>query len=125
MALNPKAPQAYNNIAWIYATQAKNLDEALAMAQKAQEFAPNNGGVLDTLGFVHSQRGEYHKAEPILKKATQLQDNDATIYYHLGITYYKLGRRDDAAVALRRSLQLKETSPQATEIRALLADLKK
>ena len=95
------------------------------MAQKAQEFAPNNGGVLDTLGFVHYQRGEYQKAEPILKKAAELQDKNATVFYHLGATYYKLGRRDDASVALRRSLQLQETSPQAAEIRALLAELKK
>jgi hypothetical protein len=41
------------------------------------------------------------------------------------MTYYKLGRRDDAAAALRRSLQLQETIPQAAEIRALLAELRK
>jgi hypothetical protein len=48
-----KDPAAYNNTAWIYATQAKNLDEALALGQKAQELAPNAGAILDTLGFVH------------------------------------------------------------------------
>jgi Flp pilus assembly protein TadD len=60
-----------------------------------------------------------------LKKATELATNDATSLYHLGLTYYKLGRPDDAAFALRRSLQLHATSPHAAEIRGLLADLRK
>jgi Flp pilus assembly protein TadD len=41
------------------------------------------------------------------------------------MTYYKLGRRDDAAFALRRSLQLQEASPQAAQIRSVLDELKK
>jgi Flp pilus assembly protein TadD len=125
IALKPNDPVAYNNAAWIYATQAKNLDEALALGQKAQELAPNNGSILDTLGFVHYQRGEYKKAEPLLKKAAELVTKNATVFYHLGMTYYKLGRREDATVALRRSLQLQETIPQAAEIRAVLAELGK
>jgi Flp pilus assembly protein TadD len=80
---------------------------------------------MDTLGFVHYQRGEYPQAEPLLKKAAEIAPNNATIAYHLGMAYYKLGRRDDAAASLRRSLQLQETIPQANEIRSLLAELKK
>jgi Flp pilus assembly protein TadD len=124
IALTPQSPVGYNNVAWLYARQAKNLDEALALAQKAQELAPNSGAVLDTLGWVHYQRGEYTRAEPILKKATGLLTSNATLFYHLGMTYYKLGRREDAAAALRRSLQLQETIPQAEEIRALLVELR-
>ncbi|HMH49933.1 MAG TPA: tetratricopeptide repeat protein, partial [Candidatus Acidoferrum sp.] len=63
--------------------------------------------------------------EPLLKRATELASGNATIAYHLGMTYYRLGRRDEAASSLRRSLQLQETIPQAPEIRALLAELKK
>jgi Flp pilus assembly protein TadD len=85
---------------------------------------PNNGGILDTLGFVHYRRREYQKAEPILKRAVELETRNATIFYHLGMTYYKLGRRAEAASALKHALQLEETIPQAAEIRALLAELK-
>jgi tetratricopeptide (TPR) repeat protein len=113
-----------NNVAFIYASQAKNLDQALTLAQKALELAPNNGSVLDTVGFVHYQRGEYAKAEPLLKSASDAQPQNATVAYHLGMTYYKLGRRDDAAAALRRALRLKENLPQAREIQAVLSELK-
>jgi tetratricopeptide (TPR) repeat protein len=125
MALNPKNSASYNNIAWLYATQRKNLGEALELAQKALELTPNDSNILDTLGFVYYQQGEYQRAEPVLKRAADLAAGNASIFYHLGMTYYKLGRRDDAASALRRSLQLQETIPQAAEIRAVLDDLKK
>src|SRR5262249_5112278 len=125
IALDPKNPAAYNNLAWLYAVQGKNLDEALTMSQKAKELRPNDSSILDTLGFVHYQRGEYQKAEPVLKKAAELAAKNPTVFYHLGTTYYKLGRRDDAGVALRRALELQGTIPQAAEIRSLLAELKK
>ena len=123
--LNPKHAPAYNNAAYLYAAQAKNLDEALALAQKARDLQPNAGPVIDTLGFVHYQRGEYQQAEPLLKKASELAPKNATIFYHLGTTYYKLGRRDDATTALRRSLQIDDKIPQAAEIQMLLTELKK
>jgi len=74
---------------------------------------------------VYYRRGEYKKAEPVLKKAVELVTNDGAFFYHLGMTYYKLGRRDDAASALGRSLQLDGTIPQAAAIRTVLDELKK
>ena len=121
IALSPMDPRAYNNVAYLYAAEGKNLDEALALAQKAQDLRPDSSEILDTLGFVHYQRREYQKAEPVLKRATDLAGSNATILYHLGMTYYKLGRRDEAASTLRRVLQLQETIPQAPEIRAVLS----
>jgi Flp pilus assembly protein TadD len=125
IALNPKHAPAYNNVAYLYATQAKNLDEALALAQKARDLQPNAGTVIDTLGFVHYQRGEYQQAEPLFKKASELVPRNATIFYHLGTTYYKLGRHADATTALRRSLQIDDRIPQAAEIQTLLTEMKK
>ena len=125
IALSPKDPRAYNNAAWLYAVEGKNLGEAQALAQKAQELLPEGAEILDTLGFVYYQQREYQKAEPLLKRASELAGGNATIFYHLGMTYYRLGRREEAASTLQRSLQLQETIPQAPEIRAVLADLRK
>ena len=125
ITLNPKHAAAYNNAAYLNAAQAKNLDEALAFARKARDLQPNAGTVIDTLGFVHYQRGEYQQAEPLLKKASELVPKNATIFYHLGTTYQKLGKRDDAATALRRALQIDDRIPQAAEIQKLLTELKK
>jgi len=127
--LAPRDPRAYNNLAWIYAAQGKNLDAALSLAQKARELASSPTqramvpGILDTLGFVHYARGEYTQAEPVLTKAYELAANDATIQYHLGMTYYRLGQKDQAATWLRRSLQNGGNFAEAGRIRDLLKEL--
>jgi Flp pilus assembly protein TadD len=124
IALRPSDPVPYNNAAWIHTSQGRNLDEALTLARKAHELAPNSGPILDTLGYTHYRRKEYDKAEPLLRKAVEVLANDASVHYHLGLTYYRLGRKDDAIFALRRSLQLDEKLPQAAEVQKILAELR-
>ena len=114
---------ASNNLAWIYASRTQNLAEALTLALSAQEAAPNSASVLDTVGFVYYQRGEYAKAEPILKRAAELGARIAPVHHHLGMTYYQLGKKEDAIVSLRRSLQLDEKSTDAVEARRVLREL--
>jgi len=51
-----------------------------------------------------------------------LLEPNATIFFNLGMTYYKLGRRAEAVSALRHAARGDDA--QAGEIRALLAELK-
>src|SRR6266480_1172455 len=122
-SLGGKDPAPYNNIAWIYASQGRNLEEALSQAQRASELAPDDPAILDTRGFVHFQLGQYDKAEPLLRRAAEQLRNNAEVHYHLGMTYYRLGRKEDAGVALRRALQLDGKLPQAQEARTILKEL--
>ena len=122
-SLGGKEPAPYNNIAWIYASQGRNLEEALSQAQRATELAPENAAILDTLGFVHFQLGRYDKAEPLLRRAAEQLRNSARVHYHLGMTYYRLGRKEDAGVSLRRALQLNGKLPEAQEARIILKEL--
>jgi uncharacterized protein HemY len=95
----------------------------LTLAQRANQLAPEKAQIVDTLGFVHYRRGEYAKAEPLLRKAAEELRNDPTVQYHLGMTYYKLGRKEDAATALRRTLQLDPKFTQGDEVRHVLKEL--
>jgi len=122
-SLGGKDPAPYNNIAWIYASQGRNLEEALSEAQRATELAPDDPAILDTLGFVHFQLSQYDKAEPLLRRAAEQLRNSAEVHYHLGMTYHRLGRKEDAGVALRRALQLDGKLPQAQEVRTILKEL--
>ena len=112
-----------NNLAWIYASRAENLDEALSLVLSAQGITPNSPAILDTVGFVYYQRKEYVKAEPVLRRAAELGDRMAPVHYHLGMTYYRVGKKQDAIASLKRSLQLDETSPDAAEARRVLREL--
>src|SRR5207344_1169771 len=93
---------ALNNLAWILAERGKNADEALALATKAAEIAPQAAAVQDTLGWVHYRRGAFAEAEKALGKAVERAPNNASFQHHLGMTYYRLGKKTDAVAALRR-----------------------
>jgi tetratricopeptide (TPR) repeat protein len=123
IGLDPKSPGAYNNLAWIYAERGWNLDEALSLARRAAELAPNSAPFLDTLGWVHYTRGEYAVAGPILNKAAALAPSSSTSQYHLGMVSSRLGRKDVAVAALRQTLLLDPQFPDAPKIRETLEAL--
>ena len=52
------------------------------------------------------RRGAYAEAEKSLSLAADKAPNNATMRYHLGMTYARLGRKADAVSALRRAAQL-------------------
>jgi tetratricopeptide (TPR) repeat protein len=99
-----KTGVAANNLAWIYAQQGSNLDRALELANRAHDLAPNNAGVLDTIGFVRLKRREYTDAVATLERARDMvlsQDDPATlteIKRHLAEAYLRAGQPDQAAL---------------------------
>jgi tetratricopeptide (TPR) repeat protein len=74
-------------------------------------------------GWVHYNRGAYDEAEPIIRKAAELANRSAPIQYHLGMTYYRLGKKDEAVLALRRALQVDPKFPEAARAREVLSML--
>lgn len=49
-------PMAYNNLAWLYYTMNKNLEEAEKLARKAVELSPQSQDFTDTLNKVIERR---------------------------------------------------------------------
>lgn len=75
----PRCATAHNEAAWISVCCRRNLDQALQLAQKAVELAPDRAGYLDTLAEVHFQRGEKDKAVALQKRVIEL--NPKKVYY--------------------------------------------
>ena len=123
LAVNEKDVASLNNLAWILAELRKKPDEALPLATKAEQLAPNSPEVLDTLGWVHYRRGAYSDAEKSLSRAVERAPANATIQYHLGMTYSQLGRKADAVSALRRAAQLDPKLAQSEKIEDLIKKL--
>ncbi len=100
-----KSGVAANNLAWIYAEQETNLDRAMALAQKARDLAPENAGVLDTVGYVHLKRREFTQAVSALENAVQMASRQPEgqqllndIKRHLAEAYLRNGQTRQAAV---------------------------
>ncbi len=57
--VDPNMADVYNNLAWLYTIQGRNLDEAEALAKKALELKPENADVyMDTIKEINKKKIE-------------------------------------------------------------------
>ena len=124
IGLDPNAPVAANNLAWMYAESGGNLDVALQLAQTAQRGLPESAEVNNTLGFIYYKKSLYALAIPPLKASVDKDPSSASYHLYLGLAYAKSGNAEGARQSLERALTLKSDVEGAQEARALLQTLK-
>jgi len=123
LTLNGNDVASLNNLAWLLSEVRKKPDEALPLATKAERLAPKSDEVLDTLGWVHYRRGAFPEAEKALLSAVERAPNNGTIRYHLGMTYARLGKKQDAVSTLKRAAQLDPKLGEAEKINDVIKQL--
>lgn len=94
--LNPSQPQVLNYLGYSWVDKGMNLTQALGMVQKAVTLSPNDGFIIDSLGWAYYRLGRYADAVTELERAAQLQPNDPVINDHLGDAYWQVGRHLEA-----------------------------
>ncbi len=114
-------PGARNDLAWLLATEGRNLDLALSLAREASRLNPESA-TLDTLGFVHIKRGEDAEAVDVLEKAIAIPGSSPTVHYHLATALSRSGNTERARKMLKRALAGGDF-PEAEAARQQLADL--
>ena len=77
------------------------------MIQKAVSLRPQDGYIIDSLGWGYYQIGKYDKAVKELERAVEYRPEDPVINDHLGDAYWQVGRETEAMFQWRRSLSLK------------------
>jgi tetratricopeptide (TPR) repeat protein len=95
----PNDPGVNNDLGYLWADRGKNLEKAEAMIRLAIRSEPENSAYLDSLGWVLYRLGRFSEAVEPLEKASKDPSADTTIWDHLGDTYFKLDRREDARAA--------------------------
>jgi len=91
----------------------RNLDEGLAMIKKAVDLRPDDGYIIDSLGWAYFRLNRFAEAVEELEKAAQIKAGDATINDHLGDAYWRVGRKLEAVYQWNRALG---SDPEASEI---------
>jgi tetratricopeptide (TPR) repeat protein len=109
----PKHSEALNYVGYSWADKSINLDKALDYIRRAVELKPENGYVLDSLGWVYYRLGRYEDARQALEEAVRLSEEDPTIFEHLGDVYYALGLKEEGLAAYRKALDLLEAGSDA------------
>jgi tetratricopeptide (TPR) repeat protein len=105
-SINYNVPAVYVYIAEIH---LKNNDKEAASKVLAEARAkyPKDADLLRTEVGIYLNDGNYEKAEQILTALTETDAKNETVWFVLGVTYGKLGKKTDEENAYKKSLELK------------------
>ena len=106
LEFEPEQPYVLNYLGYSWVDQGINLERAQKMIERAVELRPNDGYVVDSLGWVLYRLGKFAGAVRELERAVELRPEDPIINDHLGDAYWRVGRRQEARFQWRRSLSL-------------------
>lgn len=104
LTLQPDQPLVLNYLGYSMVEKGENLDEALAMIQKAVKGQPDDGYITDSLGWVYYRLGRYQDAVAPMLRAVELTPDDPIINDHLGDVLWMVGRKREAEFQWRRAL---------------------
>ncbi len=107
LELFPDQPQVLNYLGYSWVDQGVNLDKGLGMIRRAVELRPNDGYIIDSLGWAYYRLGRYEDATKELERAVLLRPEDPTINDHLGDAYWKVDRKLEAGFQWRHARDLK------------------
>lgn len=121
LALNPDQPQVLNYLGYSLVERGEKMDEALGMIKTAADARPDNGAIVDSLGWVLFQMGQYDEAVVHLEQAASLEPVDPVINDHLGDAFWAVGREIEARFQWQRALSFDPEEDDAVRIRDKLA----
>jgi tetratricopeptide (TPR) repeat protein len=93
LELEPDQPQVLNYLGYSWVDMNMNLEEGLEMIARAVELRPNDGYIVDSLGWAYYRLGRFEEAVDALEKAVSLRPDDPVLNDHLGDAYWRVGRK--------------------------------
>jgi tetratricopeptide (TPR) repeat protein len=104
LTLAPNEPRLLNELGYTWVDRGENLDQALAMIQRAVAAAPDTGYIVDSLAWAYYRLGRFEEAVAPQEKAALLMPLDPIVTDHLGDIYWQVGRKREAMFQWRRAL---------------------
>ena len=118
LALQPEQPHVLNYLGYSWIDQGINLDEAMKMIKRAVDQRPDDGYIVDSLGWAYFRIGNYEEAVKTLERAIDLKPEDPTINDHLGDAYWRVGRTLEAKFQWQHAKDLKPEAEELPKIEA-------
>jgi tetratricopeptide (TPR) repeat protein len=120
LELSPDQPLVLNYLGYSWIDQGVNLDEGMNMIRRAVEQRPDDGYIVDSLGWANFRIGNYDEAVKDLERAVELKPDDSTINDHLGDAYWRVGRVLEARFQWSHAKDLKPEPEDLPKIEAKL-----
>ncbi|HVT55193.1 MAG TPA: tetratricopeptide repeat protein [Xanthobacteraceae bacterium] len=121
LQLNPDQPQVLNYLGYSWVDQGINLEKGIKMIRRAVELRPNDGYIVDSLGWAQYRLGNYQEASDALERAIELKPQDPVINDHLGDVYWKVGRQLEAHFQWRHA---RDNKPEPEDLARIEDKLK-
>jgi Flp pilus assembly protein TadD len=121
MELDPDQPDVLNQLGYNWVERNLKLKEGLALLEKAVKLKPDDGNMLDSLGWAHYRLGDYQEAIKLLERAAALEPTYSEIRDHLGDAHWRTGRQDEARKSWEQALSLKPDPADAEKIKGKIA----
>ncbi|MCH7938083.1 MAG: tetratricopeptide repeat protein [Proteobacteria bacterium] len=116
----PEQPYVLNYLGYSWIDKGIHIDRAQEMIRKAANLRPNDGYIIDSLGWGHYRLGDFDNAVRNLERAVELRPQDPIINDHLGDAYWRVGRRREADFQWRRALSLDPEDELTAKLRLKL-----
>ena len=118
LELQPEQPHVLNYLGYSWIDQGINLDEGMKMIKRAVDQRPDDGYIVDSLGWAYYRIGNYDEAVKNLERAIDLKPEDPTINDHLGDAYWRVGRTLEAKFQWAHARDLKPEPEELPKIQA-------
>jgi Flp pilus assembly protein TadD len=86
------------------------------MIKSAVDQRPDDGYIVDSLGWAYYRLGNFEEAVRYLERAVELRPEDPTINDHLGDAYWRVGRRLEARFQWSHARDLKPEPEELAKI---------
>jgi tetratricopeptide (TPR) repeat protein len=116
--LQPEQAHVLNYLGYSWIDQGVKLDEAMKMIKRAVDQRPDDGYIVDSLGWAFYRIGNYEDAVKTLERAIDLKPEDPTINDHLGDAYWRVGRTLEAKYQWAHARDLKPEPEDLPKIEA-------
>jgi tetratricopeptide (TPR) repeat protein len=121
LELAPDEASVLNYLGYSLIDMNMKLDEAIGMVKKAVEAKPNDGYIVDSLGWAYFQLREFDEAVVHLERAVDLRAGDPIIAEHLGDAYWRVDRKLEAKFQWQHA---KDNKPEPDDLKRIEGKLK-
>ena len=110
--LDPANYQALNFVGFTLANENRDIPRALELLKKANELAPGQFYILDSLAWAHFRAGNLDEALKLIREAARLDtERDPEVCEHYGDITLAKGLKEEARRAYRRAIDSYKKNP--------------
>lgn len=108
LVANPDNHHALNYVGYSLAEENRDLERALKLLVRADQLAPNQSYIVDSLAWALFKSGKTEQAMAEIRRAVSLGVHiDPSIWEHYGDIARKLGLREEARKGYRNAIEMK------------------